>query len=162
MEKNINLNILLDLRELLRAAGYEVLVTRENDCSIHDAGVEGIANQKRSDMDNRLELFNSVQGAVCLSIHQNQYPDAEPRGAQVLWAPTEESQAFAVHLQALLTEALDEVDPFASEEEFEREQKAILRVAGMQPDEWEKLFSACLFLADIPLYFDDKSSMFFF
>ena len=42
----------------------------------------------------------------------------------------------------LLAEALDEVNPFASEEEFEREQKAILRVAGMQPDEWDKLFDA--------------------
>ena len=33
-----------------------------------------------------------------------------------------------------------------------------MRTGELTPDEWEKLFSACLFLADIPLYFDDKSS----
>ena len=88
VEKSINLNILLDLRELLRAAGYEVIVTRDADISIHDAGVEGIANQKRSDMDNRLAIFNSVEGAICVSIHQNQFTDPQYSGAQMFYADT--------------------------------------------------------------------------
>ena len=68
-EKGINLNILLNLRDLLRVSGYEVAVTRDTDRSIHDSGIEGIANQKSSDMDNRLAIFNEHSNAVCLFIH---------------------------------------------------------------------------------------------
>ncbi len=73
---------------MLRMSGYTVLTTRDTDRSIHDEGVEGIANQKSSDMDNRLELFNSVQGAVCLSIHQNQFTDSKYSGAQMFYSDT--------------------------------------------------------------------------
>lgn len=101
VEKNINLAILLDLRELLQASGYEVIVTRDADISIHDDGVEGIANQKRSDMDNRLALFNSVDGAICLSIHQNQFTDPQYSGAQMFYADTNgESSRLAQMLQS--------------------------------------------------------------
>lgn len=101
VEKNINLAILLDLRELLTASGYEVIVTRDTDISIHDAGVEGIANQKSSDMDNRLAIFNSVKGAVCLSIHQNLFTDPQYSGAQMFYADTNShSAALAQRLQS--------------------------------------------------------------
>ncbi len=88
VEKNINLAILLDLRDLLKMSGYTVLTTRDTDRSIHDEGVEGIANQKSSDMDNRLKLFNSVEGAICLSIHQNQFTDPKYSGAQMFYSDT--------------------------------------------------------------------------
>ncbi|MGN0575648.1 MAG: N-acetylmuramoyl-L-alanine amidase, partial [Ruminococcus sp.] len=65
-EKGINLNILLTLRDMLMLSGYEVEVTRDKDISIHDKGIEGIANQKSSDMDNRLALFNKNPDAVCI------------------------------------------------------------------------------------------------
>lgn len=101
VEKNINLAILLDLWELLRVSGYEVIVTRDADVSIHDDGVEGIANQKRSDMDNRLALFNSVDGAICISIHQNQFTDPQYNGAQMFYADTNrESAQLAQMLQS--------------------------------------------------------------
>ena len=67
-EKGINLQILLHLRAMLQMEGYTVVVTRDTDRSIHDDGIEGIANQKSSDMDNRLALFNEYDNAVCLSI----------------------------------------------------------------------------------------------
>lgn len=85
-EKGINLNILLYLRDLLRVNGYTVAVTRDTDRSIHDDGVEGIANQKSSDMDNRLALFNQYDNAVCLSIHQNQFTDPAYSGAQMFYS----------------------------------------------------------------------------
>ena len=63
-EKGINLHILLCLRDLLQMEGYTVEVTRDTDRSIHDDGIEGIASQKSSDMDNRLELFNRYDNAI--------------------------------------------------------------------------------------------------
>ena len=85
-EKGINLNILLSLRDLLRMEGYTVEVTRDSDKSIHDDGVEGIANQKSSDMDNRLALFNQYDNAVCISVHQNQFTDPAYSGAQMFYS----------------------------------------------------------------------------
>ncbi|MGN1412539.1 MAG: N-acetylmuramoyl-L-alanine amidase [Oscillospiraceae bacterium] len=88
VEKDINLNILLNLRDMLTATGYTVEVTRDSDKSIHDKGVEGIANQKSSDMDNRLALFNKYDNAVCVSIHQNQFTDSKYSGAQMFYSDT--------------------------------------------------------------------------
>ena len=85
-EKGINLNILLTLRDLLTVSGYQVEVTRDTDISIHDKGIEGIANQKSSDMDNRLKLFNKYDNAVCISIHQNQFTDPRYSGAQMFYS----------------------------------------------------------------------------
>ena len=77
---------MLRLRDLLTVNGYEVRVTRENDRSIHDEGIEGIAAQKSSDMDNRLAIFNESSNAVCVSIHQNQFTDPKYSGAQMFYS----------------------------------------------------------------------------
>lgn len=90
-EKGINLNILLTLRDMLEINGYEVVVTRDTDTSIHDKGIEGIANQKSSDMDNRLEIFNSNPNAICISIHQNQFTDPKYSGAQMFYSDSNSS-----------------------------------------------------------------------
>ena len=41
---------MLTLRDMLILSGFDVEVTRDTDRSIHDNGVEGIANQKASDI----------------------------------------------------------------------------------------------------------------
>ncbi|MGN0606499.1 MAG: N-acetylmuramoyl-L-alanine amidase [Oscillospiraceae bacterium] len=99
-EKGINLNILLSLRDMLQYSGYTVEVTRDTDKSIHDSGIEGIANQKSSDMDNRLALFNKYDNAVCISIHQNQFTDSRYKGAQMFYSATNpDSEKLAGILQ---------------------------------------------------------------
>lgn len=85
-EKGINLNILLSVRDMSRLFGYEVDATREKDTSIHDKGVTGIRNQKVSDMENRLALFNKYPNAVCVSIHQNTFSDPVYHGAQMFYS----------------------------------------------------------------------------
>ena len=87
-EKNINLNILLSVRDMGRMFGYNVEVTRDKDKSIHDKGVTGIRNQKISDMENRLEIFNMYPNAVCVSIHQNTFSDPIYNGAQMFYSET--------------------------------------------------------------------------
>lgn len=83
-EKGINLDIALGLGDMLRLMGYEVRFTRTEDRSMHDEGVEGLREQKLSDMKNRLELFNTPE-AVCISIHQNRFTDPKYRGAQMFY-----------------------------------------------------------------------------
>lgn len=87
--------------------GYEVEVTRDSDRSIHDEGVEGIAAQKSSDMDNRLKVFNKNSNAVCISIHQNQFPDSKYSGAQMFYSGSNSSsEALARALQGRFKELL--------------------------------------------------------
>ncbi len=74
---------------MLETCGYKVEVTRDSDISIHDKGIEGIAAQKSSDMDNRLAVFNSCDNAVCISIHQNQYTEPRYKGAQMFYSSTD-------------------------------------------------------------------------
>ncbi len=85
-EKGINLNILLAVRDMAKFFGYNVEATREKDTSIHDKGVTGIRNQKVSDMENRLALFNKYSDAVCVSIHQNTFSDPQFSGAQMFYS----------------------------------------------------------------------------
>lgn len=95
-EKGINLNIMLTLRDMLEVSGFETEVTRDSDRSIHDDGVEGIANQKSSDMDNRLEIFNRHKNAVCISIHQNQFTDEKYKGAQMFYSSKNSSKSHDI------------------------------------------------------------------
>lgn len=86
-------------------SGYDVELTRSEDCSIHDDGIEGIANQKSSDMDNRLEIFNKYPNAICISIHQNQFTDPRYSGAQMFYADTnKESRYIAQKIQDKIVE----------------------------------------------------------
>lgn len=85
-EKGINLNIALSLKDMLTVMGYQPVCTRESDISIHDEGIEGLSKQKKSDMQNRLELFNKYDGAIAVSIHQNQFTDSKYSGAQMFYS----------------------------------------------------------------------------
>ncbi len=106
-EKGINLSILLKLRDMLEISGYEVKVTRDSDMSIHDKGIEGIANQKSSDMDNRLAIFNSEPNAVCVSIHQNQFTEPQYNGAQMFYSDSNSgSESLARSIQGRFVEFL--------------------------------------------------------
>ena len=106
-EKGINLSILLRLRDMLEISGYEVQVTRDTDISIHDKGIEGIANQKSSDMDNRLAIFNENDNAICISIHQNQFTDPKYSGAQMFYSDSHGSnEELARTLQGKFVEYL--------------------------------------------------------
>lgn len=106
-EKGINLNILLTLRDMLEISGFEVVVTRDTDTSIHDKGIEGIANQKSSDMDNRLEIFNKYPNAICISIHQNQFTDSKYSGAQMFYSDSNNSnESLARIIQGKFVENL--------------------------------------------------------
>lgn len=85
LEKNINLEIVRDLRDMLTLSGFNVVLTRNADKSIHDSGVTGIRNQKVSDMENRLEIVKSYKDALFFSIHQNKFTDPEYFGAQIFY-----------------------------------------------------------------------------
>ncbi len=88
LEKDINLDIGLDLYTLLRLWGYSVKMTRQTDVSIHTKGQEAIRNKKVSDMHNRLAMYE--QADLVISIHQNHFSIPKYNGAQVFYSGNSE------------------------------------------------------------------------
>lgn len=85
VEKDINLAIAKDLEQLLKMSGFNVVMTRSEDISIYSEGVEGLRNQKISDMENRLKIIQSYPDCLFISIHQNQYTKPEYFGGQIFY-----------------------------------------------------------------------------
>lgn len=90
VEKDLNLSLSLILRDLFAANGFRVVMTREEDVSIHDSGVTGTRRQKTSDLHNRLAITEQYPGAVFISVHMNKFGDSRQNGAQVFYGPRNE------------------------------------------------------------------------
>lgn len=98
LESDYNLEISLRLNDLLHLMGYETYMIRTEDVSVYTKG-ETIAQKKVSDLKERVRICNEREGAVLLSIHQNNFSDSRYSGAQVFYAGTEDSQALAKLMQ---------------------------------------------------------------
>lgn len=86
IEKDLNLDIALRLKDLLEWNGFRVIMIRDGDYALNDDGLSTIGERKRSDMYHRLEMYNSDLQALVISIHLNQYPDSSCRGAQIFYS----------------------------------------------------------------------------
>ena len=106
LESAINLEIALRLDALVHLLGYDTIMTRTTDTSIHTNG-NTIAQKKVSDLKERVRIINSLDDAVLISIHQNIFPESRYRGAQVFYAKTEGSEIFAKQLQNSLIDTIN-------------------------------------------------------
>lgn len=86
LEKDINLDIALKLRKMFTQNDFDVIMIREDDISIYDENAETLKEKKKSDMYNRLELFNSNENNIVISIHQNKFSDSQYSGTQVFYS----------------------------------------------------------------------------
>lgn len=105
-ESEINLSIVLKLRDILGLYGVDPILLREEDVSLHDGDANTLREKKRSDLKNRVEAIEAVEGGTLLSIHQNTYTSSRYRGSHVFYAPTEGSQPLADHFQNSIKAAL--------------------------------------------------------
>ena len=106
-EKDINLDIVLILRDLLTASGFSVTLTRETDCSLHEEGCRTVAEKKTSDLKKRLSIIKEHPQAVVVSVHQNHFGESKYHGAQMFAGPkNEQSRVLAEYLQASFRQTL--------------------------------------------------------
>lgn len=104
LEKDINLAIAQKLQARLAADGFTVVMTRESDAGLYS---ETATNKKREDMAARVRMISEAQPELTVSIHQNSFPDASCKGAQVFYyKDSEESKRFAELLQKKFPELL--------------------------------------------------------
>ncbi len=86
VEKDINLKIALKTKTFFELFGYDVIMTRETDKSIHDDSATSIKSQKTSDLHNRLKIADENLDSLLISIHQNKFSSGKSKGMQVFYS----------------------------------------------------------------------------
>lgn len=82
VEKSINLQIAIKVREKLEKEKVKVVMTRTEDRGLY---AENSRNKKIEDMKSRVQIINEAQPKLAVSIHQNSYPEESVKGAQVFY-----------------------------------------------------------------------------
>ena len=85
-EKDVNLDIVMKLQEILESRGVRVILTRTGDNGIYDSDAKTIHAKKVSDMKNRRAIINNSGADLFLSIHMNAFEDASSSGLHVFYA----------------------------------------------------------------------------
>lgn len=107
-ESQINLAISLQVSDLLRFAGQRTRLTRSEDVTISDEGLDTVRQRKTSDLKNRVRIVEETENAVLLSIHQNSLPSSPvTHGAQVFWNRQEGAEALAGRIQESLNSGIN-------------------------------------------------------
>lgn len=106
VEKDINLSIALKLKDNLTKAGYNVLMTRENDEELKDEENKN-GTRKRQDLGKRCRIKKESNCDMFISIHLNMFPISKYKGAQVWYSKNPESQIFGELVQKNLIDDLD-------------------------------------------------------
>ncbi len=107
VEKEINLSIALKLRDVLELYGFETVMIRDEDKSIHNDDADTIREKKVSDLHNRLNIINSTENCISVSIHQNYFEQSKYSGTQVFYSTNNEnSEILAQIIQQTVVDTL--------------------------------------------------------
>lgn len=85
-EKDVNLDIVLKLREIMENRGMRVILTRSDDNGIYDSSADSIREKKISDMHNRLNIINGSGADLFISIHMNAFTKQSTHGLHVFYS----------------------------------------------------------------------------
>ena len=95
LEKDVNLAVAKDLAALMRIAGFDVRMTREDDRMLYgmydDSGYEN--HKKAYDLKNRLRFTKEAGASMLISIHCNKFPEPKYKGMQVFYSPNDEESS---------------------------------------------------------------------
>ncbi|MCR2044264.1 N-acetylmuramoyl-L-alanine amidase [Anaerosalibacter massiliensis] len=95
LEKDVNLDVALYLKEELMKDGFNVIMTREEDESLEDFSSIN-ASRYRRDLNARKSIINKNKPKAFVSIHVNSSKKTTARGVQVYYYPgSNESQELA-------------------------------------------------------------------
>lgn len=104
LEKDITLNISLNLANYLRQTGFKVSLTRTND--------EAVKKTKADDIHERVKLINNSKANLYISIHANSFPSSMVKGAQVFYKNNDENK----NLSNIIMKKLKILDPTSNRE----------------------------------------------
>ena len=99
-EKLLNLAVVEKLAEYLEQGGSEVILTRDSDAAL--------GKGKKADMAERKKIANETGADILVSIHQNAFPSARAKGAQVFYhKSSEKGKVLAECVQESLRSRVD-------------------------------------------------------
>ena len=107
IEKDINLQIALKLRDKLEESGYKVYMTRDEDEGLYQKG-NTVREKKREDLNRRVEMKKETECDIFVSIHQNMFPQSKCYGAQVWYASNDNSYNLATIVQDSVKESVND------------------------------------------------------
>ena len=105
IEKEINLEYTLLLKDKLTKSGYRVELTRRNDDGLYS---NLASNKKASDMKARFEIIERTNPNLVVSIHMNSFSDKSAHGALSYYRKNDEaSEMVANYIQKSLNTFCD-------------------------------------------------------
>lgn len=116
IEKDLNLAIVLYLRDYLQQAGALVLLTREGDYDLAAPETKGYSRRKTEDLLQRADRVRKQQANMAISIHMNSIPSPKWSGAQTFYSPkNSDSQRLASVIQTEIREMLGNTQRIAKQ-----------------------------------------------
>ena len=85
LEKNINLSISKKLNEIVMLMGYQTKLTRTEDKLIGEGKYTTIRSAKQADIAKRLQMVETLENCILISVHQNHFHQSKYSGFQVFY-----------------------------------------------------------------------------
>ena len=99
-ERDVVLLIAQIVEEQLRLQGFNVVMTRSDDADLASANAR---NRKKEDLARRVDIFNSTENAIAISIHANATSNPRWSGAQTFYDPKRlENKELATHIMTAM------------------------------------------------------------
>ncbi len=104
LEKDINLAIALQMRDILQSRGAKVILTRDTDVELSDqCENEKVRGRYRRDLNARLQAIQESDADLFVSIHANANSSPKRRGIECFYAPKSAAgKSLAVSIQEQL------------------------------------------------------------
>ena len=108
VERDLVLEITRMVEEHLRLQGFNVILTRDGE---GDLASPHARNRKREDLSRRVEILNTTEDAIAISIHANAITNSRWSGAQTFYDPsTLENRELATALMIGLRTNIEGLD----------------------------------------------------
>ncbi len=109
VEKNVNLEISQMLCDMLKASGINTVMTRTDDRLLYDRNVDFHGRKKKLDLAARLQVANTYEESIFISIHMNSFSDPKYSGLQVWYSKND--PASTVLAQMIQSEVKGALQP---------------------------------------------------
>ena len=111
LEKDLNLALSLELKDMLSKNGFDVIMTREED--------KMLGKTKKVDTKERLMLAKKNPEALYVGIHMNSFEDATSKGSQIFYSTKNpQSKIFAGVLKNNFLKTVDSENKRQNKEAF--------------------------------------------